>query len=130
VILATALLEDLRDGGAAKSRALLRLVPIQAVTKAADFAKTAEDVVQRVFKTTPSLDQQEQQERQEQQEQKPPLPKSFCVVFKSRLSDGLSRDEAIAVIGRAVREVSPSTQVDYKNPSVTIIVSCPFSDFK
>jgi len=102
VALANKLLEDLRASGLPRTRSLQRLVPTEAVCKANTFDSAVEKVVQRHFSASENP--------------------SYCVLFKSRLSDVLSKEEAVIAVGQAVKARSEAAKVEYKRPDVVVLV--------
>ncbi len=92
-----------RESGKQRTQNLIRLVPVEATCKAfkESFEKAASEVIPKAFATS-------------SHSPPPRSSPSYCVVFKSRLNDGsLTKEDAVEVVGGAVRVASPSSAVRY-----------------
>ncbi len=105
VALAVHILEDLRRGGQQKTKNLIRLVPVEATCKAfpENFSKAASEVLPKWFRDASS-------------------PPTYCVAFKSRLNNSLSKEEAVEAVNEEVRKVCEGAKVMYKEPELTVVV--------
>ena len=48
-------------------------------------------------------------------------PPTYCVIFKSRLNQNFFKQEAIDLVGKVMKDLSPNAKVEYKNPDLAII---------
>ena len=46
---------------------------------------------------------------------------TYCVIFKSRLNQNFFKQEAIDLVGKVMKDLSPNAKVEYKNPDLAII---------
>lgn len=110
-ILVEKIMDEIEKDGRQRTRNLLRLVPVEVVTKA------FESNIAVGFKT---LIQKRKSEFTEDEKMK----KSYCIVYKSRYNNNLTKEEVINAINPVMNEElgSDNVLVDYKKPDFVIIV--------
>ncbi|XP_018319232.1 THUMP domain-containing protein 1 homolog [Agrilus planipennis] len=97
------IVEDIISTKQQISRYLLRLIPVEAVSKAyvEDIVKSLTPLLQNHFKDS---------------------DKSFSVIYNHRNNDGLSRDALIKEIASSINLLNPNCKVDLNNPELSVLV--------
>lgn len=99
------IVRDLQESKVQKSRFILRLLPILGTCKAYD--KNIEELLENII--SDALSQTKQ-------------PSSYSVLFKTRNTNQISRDEVFKIVGGVMRNIPGPWRVDLEHPDVSIVV--------
>ena len=103
VSFAKAIMDEIIESKEQKTRFLLRLIPIEATTKA--YKENISEAVKKLL--IPHFDGKEL---------------SYCVVFKSRCNKDFSKEVAYKIVGDIMKEISPNSKVEFKTPDFVVMV--------
>ena len=99
------IVKDLQESKVQKSRFILRLLPILGTCKAYD--KNIEELLENIISDALSETKQ---------------PSSYSVLFKTRNTNQISRDEVFKIVGGVMRNIPGPWRVDLEHPDVSIVV--------
>lgn len=99
------IVKDLQESQAQKCRFILRLLPILGTCKA--YEKNIEDLAKDLISHSLSDTKG---------------PSSYSVLFKTRNTNQISRDDVFRIVGGVMREVPGPWKVDLEKPDVSIVV--------
>ncbi|XP_051167746.1 THUMP domain-containing protein 1 homolog [Leptopilina boulardi] len=101
--LAMSIIKDVYETKQQRSRFLLRLVPVEIVTKAFmdDLRSKADAVLEKYFSQE---------------------PKTFSIVFNRHSNSNIQRSEVIEDLAAIITKKNPGNKADLKNPEIAVIV--------
>lgn len=98
------IMDEILKNGEQKTRFLMRLIPVEITCKA--YNENVTEAVKKLISKHFSKDQNQ----------------TYSVVFKSRCNQEFTKESAVKIVNDIIKEESPNSKVEYKNPDLVIMV--------